>query len=68
MTDDKTEESEIDEDGATTVAGTAHRPKKEETLTSNLEAVNDQADVPFSLPHVSELEATPRDARQEAAS
>ena len=66
MTDDKTEEPEIDEDGATTVAGTAHRPKKEETLTSNLEAVNDQADVPFSLPHVSELEATPRDARQEA--
>ena len=35
-------------------------------MTSNLEPVSDQADVPFSLPHVSEMEMTPRDARKEA--
>ncbi len=66
MTDDTIEEPERNEDGETTIAGPAQRPPREETMTSNLEPVSDQADVPFSLPHVSELEVRPRDARKEA--
>ena len=57
---------ELPDDGKTTVAGKTQRPPKEETMTSNLPEVKDQADVPFSLPHISELEMTPRDARKDA--
>ncbi len=66
MTDDTIEEPERKEGGETTLAGPAQAPPREETMTSNLEPVRDQGDVPFSLPHVSELEVTPRDARKEA--
>ncbi len=66
MTEDTIEEPERKEGGETTLAGRAQRPPREETMTSNLEPVSDQADVPFSLPHVSEFEVTPRDARKEA--
>ena len=52
--------------GETTQSGTARQPRKDETLPDDMPAADDPGDVPFSLPHVSELDLTPRDARQEA--
>lgn len=51
--------------GQTTQSGRARQRPKEETLPDDMPPVDDPGDVPFSLPHVSELELTPRDARQE---
>lgn len=66
MTEENSAEAAGKQEGETTIAGPARRQPREETMTSNLEPVPEQADVPFSLPHVSELEMTPRDARKEA--
>ncbi len=41
--------------------------KKDDTLTSDMMPIDDQSDVPFSLPHVSELEITPRDASKDTS-
>ena len=49
----------------TTRSGSSHQARKEETLPDDRPPVDDSGDVPFALPHVSELELTPRDARQE---
>lgn len=66
MTDATIEEPERNEDGETTVSGSAGAPPRADTMTSNLELASDQADAPFSLPRGSELEVKPRDARKEA--
>ena len=49
----------------TTRSGSSQQARKEETLPDDRPPVDDSGDVPFALPHVSELELTPRDARQE---
>ena len=44
----------------------AHLPVDDDTMTTEVVKVEQAADMPFSLPHVSELdEATPRDARSD---
>ena len=53
------------EPSETTQSGSSHQARKEETLPDDRPPVDDAGDVPFSLPHVSELEMAPRDARQE---
>ena len=51
--------------GETTQSGRGSQPEHDETLTEDSFPVDDSGDVPFSLPHVSELETIPRDARKE---
>ena len=53
------------ESSGTTQSGRSRQARKEETLPDDRPPVDDTGDVPFSLPHVSELELAPRDARQE---
>ena len=56
-------------DFETAEAVPAPRPAPDDTMTTEIVRVERDANAPFSLPHVSELdEATPRDARREAAS